>query len=115
MIKLVLKWSQMGTVDSAVASDSRGPGSKPVIDKFYWTYLLSTVWSKDENKEKEAGIGPFFLKKITHIKEGWRGLKRGTSGVALKLSIHNIILLKKFIGVTQCDQIGRFNGLWADF
>ena len=63
MIKLVLKWSQMGTVDSAVASDSRGPGSKPVIDKFYWTYLLSTVWSKDENKEKEAGIGPFFKKK----------------------------------------------------
>ena len=34
------------------------PGSNPVIDNFYWTYLLLTVCVNDENKEKEAGKVP---------------------------------------------------------
>ena len=37
------------------------PGSNPVIGNFYLNiYLLLTVCRKDENKEKEAGNGPFF-------------------------------------------------------
>ena len=37
------------------------PGSNPVIGNFYMGhYLLLTVCRKDENKEKEAGNGPFF-------------------------------------------------------
>ena len=36
-------------------------GSNPVIGKNILNiYLLSTVYWKDENKEKEAGNGPFF-------------------------------------------------------
>ena len=38
------------------------PGSNPVIGNFYWTYLQLTVCRKDENKEEEAGNGPFLLK-----------------------------------------------------
>ena len=39
-------------------------GSNPVIGKKLLNIcLLSTVYCKDENKEKEAGNGPF-LKKI---------------------------------------------------
>ena len=41
-------------------------GSNPVIRKIYLFLLniclLSTLYWKDENKEKEAGDGPFFLK-----------------------------------------------------
>ena len=37
------------------------PGSNPVIGIFYRTYLLLTVCRTDENKEKEAGKGPFFI------------------------------------------------------
>ena len=39
-------------------------GLNPVIGKNLFIYiehfLLSTVYCKDENKEKEAGDGPFF-------------------------------------------------------
>ena len=35
------------------------PGLNPVIGNFYWTYLLLTVYRKDENKEKEAGMALF--------------------------------------------------------
>ena len=41
-------------------------GSNPVIGKNLFISnicLLSTVYWKDENKEKETGNGPFFLKK----------------------------------------------------
>ena len=42
------------------------PGSNPVIGNFYLNiYLLLTVCRKDENKEKEAGNGPF-LKRNTY-------------------------------------------------
>ena len=38
-------------------------GSNPFIGKILLdVYLLFTVWRKDENKEKEAGNGPFFPK-----------------------------------------------------
>ena len=40
------------------------PGSNPIIGNSFRTYLLLTVCRKDENKEKEAGNGPFFFKNI---------------------------------------------------
>ena len=51
-------------------------GSNPVIGKIYLfplnICLLSTVYWKDENKEKEAGDGLFFfLKKISFVIPKW--------------------------------------------
>ena len=44
------------------------PGSNPVIGNFYLNiYLLLTACRKDENKEKGAGNGPFFLKKAENF------------------------------------------------
>ena len=34
-------------------------GSNPVIGKIYWTFVYCQLYWKDENKEKEAGNGPF--------------------------------------------------------
>ena len=43
-------------------------GSNPVIGKNLLNIcLLSTVFWKDENKEKEVGDGPFFLKKQSSL------------------------------------------------
>ena len=43
-------------------------GSNPVIGKKLLNIcLLSTVYWKDENKEKEAGIGPFLKKKKLNL------------------------------------------------
>ena len=39
------------------------PGSNPVIGNLEHLFLLLNVCRKDENKEKEAQNGPFFLKK----------------------------------------------------
>ena len=47
-----------GTVDSAVASDTRGPGFESSHRRLLLNnYLLLTVCRKDENKEKEARNG----------------------------------------------------------
>ena len=59
--------SGCGSVGRAVASDTRGPW----LESSHWQKfiyilnicLLSTVYWKDEHKEKEAGNGPFFKKK----------------------------------------------------
>ena len=41
-----------------------GRGTNPVIGKkLYWTFYCQLFW-KDENKEKEAGKGPFLYKKV---------------------------------------------------
>ena len=58
--------SGCGAFGRVVASNTRGPG----FESSHWQlllniYLLLTVCRKDENKEKEAGNGPFFLKKST--------------------------------------------------
>ena len=50
-----LAMSEKGTVENAVASDTRGPR----FECSYEQYLVSTVSTKDENKEKEVGYGPF--------------------------------------------------------
>ena len=45
-------------------------GSNPVIGKNLFILnicLLSTVYRKDENKEKEAGTGLFLKKLIVHV------------------------------------------------
>ena len=55
--------SGCGSVGRAVASKSRGPRFESSHrQKFIFTLnicLLSTVYCKDKNKEKEAGNGPF--------------------------------------------------------
>ena len=54
------------SVGRAVASDTRGPWFKSSHrQKLMYILnicLLSTVYWKDENNEKEAGNGPFFKK-----------------------------------------------------
>ena len=56
--------SGCGAVGRAVASKTRGPRFESSHQqKFIYILnicLLSTVYRKDENKEKEAGNGPFF-------------------------------------------------------
>ena len=53
-----------GAVGRAVAYDTRGPGFESSHRQLLLNiYLLLTVCRKDEYKEKEAGKGPFFLKK----------------------------------------------------
>ena len=65
-IKDVSVGSGCGSVGRAVASNNRGPRFKSSHwQKFIYILnicLLSTVYWKDENKEKEAGNGPFFFK-----------------------------------------------------
>ena len=52
--------SGCGAVGRAVASDTRGPGFESSHRQLLLNiYLLLTVCRKDENKEKEAGNGPF--------------------------------------------------------
>ena len=49
-------------------------GSNPVIGKYLFILnicLLSTLYWKDENKEKEAGNRPFFKKKQVGLSEGY--------------------------------------------
>ena len=59
--------SGCGSVGRAAAFNTRGPRfDSSHRQKFIYTLnicLLSTVYWKDENKEKEAGNGPFFKKK----------------------------------------------------
>ena len=54
------KGSGCGAVGRVVASDTRGPGFESSHRQLLLNiYLLLTVCRKDENKEKEAGNGPF--------------------------------------------------------
>ena len=58
--------SGCGAVGRAVASDTRGPGFESNHRHILLNiYLLLTVCRKDENKEKEAGNGPFLKKTIS--------------------------------------------------
>ena len=64
MIKTFKKLvSGCGSVDRAVASYSRGPQ----FESSHWQHFILNMnfqlYWKDENIEKEAGNGPFFLKK----------------------------------------------------
>ena len=46
-------------------------GSNPVIGKLlYETFVYCQLYWKDENKEKEAGNGPFFEKEILYVFTG---------------------------------------------
>ena len=66
--KFPRKSSGCGSVGRAVTSDTRGPR----FESSHWQKfihilnicLLSTVYWKDENKEKEAGNGPFLKKRV---------------------------------------------------
>ena len=63
----IMAGSGCGSVGRAVASNTRGP----LFESSHWQNfiyilnicLLSIVCWKGKNKEKEAGYGPFFLKK----------------------------------------------------
>ena len=57
--------SGCGAVGRAVASNTSGLGFESSLRQLLLNiYLLLTVCRKDENKAKEAGNGPFFLKKL---------------------------------------------------
>ena len=77
------------------------PGSNPVIGNFYLNiYLLLTVCRKDENKEKEAENGPFFLKVETPLLRGaiyaW-----GTRDENVCCEL----VLKGFVQLLSCENI----------
>ena len=60
---------------SEATSDNRGPG----FEYSHWQlllniYLLLTVCRKVENKEKEAGNGPFFKKSLQTLRFDIRGI-----------------------------------------
>ena len=56
--------SYCGSVGRVVASNSRGP----LFEYSHWQTFIFNIYyqlySKDENKEKEAGNGPFFKKRL---------------------------------------------------
>ena len=57
--------SGCGAIGRAVASNTRGPGFESSHRQLLLNiYLLLTVCRKDENKEKEAGNGPFLKKDV---------------------------------------------------
>ena len=63
IVQIVQMGSGCGAVGRAVASDTRGPGFESSHRQLLLNiYLLLPVCRKDENKEKEAGNGPFFKK-----------------------------------------------------
>ena len=67
-LKCIFLGSGCGSVGRAIASNTRGPQFESRHQKIYLFLLniclLSTVYWKDENKEKEAGDGPFFIKSV---------------------------------------------------
>ena len=70
-------------------------GSNPFIGKILLdVYLLFTVWRKDENKEKEAGKGPFFPKWWSKVH--WKNGKKLWHFLAHKLW-QNICLIGPII------------------
>ena len=50
---------------SGCSSVGRATGSNPVIDEKYIEHFCCQLYWKGENKEKEAGIGPFLKKRST--------------------------------------------------
>ena len=58
-VQMIGQWC--GTVDSVVAYGNKGARFESSHQQLLLNnYLLLTVCSKDENKEKEAENGPFF-------------------------------------------------------
>ena len=68
LLKLIDSGSGCGSVVKAVASDTRGLQFESSHQQKFINiehFLLSAVYWKDENKEKEAGNGPFlYIKKL---------------------------------------------------
>ena len=61
--------SGCGAVGKAVASNIKGPGFESSHRQLLLNiFLLLTVCGKDENKEKEAGNGPFKKRKTTNTR-----------------------------------------------
>ena len=58
--------SSCGTVGSAIASDSRGPGFESSYQQLFLNnYLLLTVCRKDENESQRGGEWSIFKKEET--------------------------------------------------
>ena len=63
MGKKFLSGSGCGSIGREVASDTTGPRFESSHRQLLlYQYFLLTICRKDENKEKEAGNGPFFEK-----------------------------------------------------
>ena len=66
------KWRFLGGRHSSVVSSAptilrpwvRIPSTPSTLSSIY---LLKLYPENNENKQKEAGFGPFFIKKLTHI------------------------------------------------
>ena len=58
-----------GSIGRAVASNSRGPQFESSHRQKFLLNIYCKLYWKDENKEKEAGNGPFFKKKKESLKQ----------------------------------------------
>ena len=115
--------SGSGSVGRAVTSNTRCPRFKSSHrQKFIYALnicLLSTVYWKDENKEKEAGNGPFLKKKwklflcsayvqLTLIRQGTRCAAVGravASYTRMKLIIFQFPKTQKIFSYFACSLI----------
>ena len=84
--------SGCGSVGRAVASDTSGPrfvsSHRQIFLSILNICILSTVYGKDENKEKEARSGPFFFKKKVSVIEIL--LSRQLNGLSCTICPHLI-------------------------
>ena len=103
--KTVYIWgSGCGSVGKAVASDIRGPQ----FESSHWhkfililnICLLSTVHWKDENKEKEAGYGPFFKKLFI----SFRMVNSCCISLGVNLDLRDFLQKKSFLTSTTAQQ-----------
>ena len=73
-------------------------GSNPVVRKIYWTIVFCQLYWKDENKEKEAGNGPFFIKKILFYSKFflfhvlWHSKASILQGIMILMANHSFLL-----------------------
>ena len=58
-----------GSIGRAVASNSRGPRFESSHRQKFILNIYCKLYWKDENKEKEAGNGPFSKKKKESLKQ----------------------------------------------
>ena len=77
-------------------------GSNPVIGKIYWIFVYCQLYWKDENKGKEAGNCPFFLKKTLSLLLLYFGSNVCHFYVGTYFSFRNYLSFVRCVGLRIC-------------